>query len=145
MFRLLYQTIISAILAADTTTALSLLQDNHNLLLDPLEGPLIHAEMLYYAIKKANIQVIRYLLSLCVGSDVPFYNFCGHTPLSLVMEQDLQGIKELKDMVPEIIAKTDKNFALCMAVQFHDTKITNLLLKTCVFKDRLLKYLGLKK
>ncbi len=141
MFRILYQTIIGAILAADTTTALSLLQDNHDLLLDPLEGPLMHAEMLYYAIKKANIQVIRYLLSLCVGSDVPFYNFCGHTPLSLIMEQNLT---ELKDIVPEVIAKTDKNFALCMAVQLHDSKITDLLLKTCVFKDKLLKYLGLK-
>lgn len=138
MFKSLCKGIISAIIVADTTAALSLLQDNQAILFHPFEGPLLHAEILYYAIKKANVEVIRYLLGLHVDSDIPFYNFCGHTPLSLVVETGLN------EVVPEVIAKTDKNFALSMAVKFQNSKIINLLLKQCVFKDRLLKYLNLR-
>lgn len=138
MFKLLYQSIVAAILAADTSNALILLNDGHHALMDPLDGPVFHAEMLYYAIKKANVEVIQYLLNLSVGSDLSFFHYCGHTPLSLVLEEGLN------DMVPAVISKTDKNFALHMAVNAKDNKLIDLLLSKCVFKERLLHYLGLK-
>lgn len=139
MFKLLYQSIVTAILASDTSTALSLLQDNHSALLDPLEGQIFHAEVLYYAIKKANLDLIRYLFNLCIGSDLSFYNYCGHTPLSLIISQGLN------DIIPEAISKTDKNFALMMAVKLQDKQLVNLLLNKCTFKDRFLRFLGIAK
>lgn len=138
MFKVLYQAIIAAILSADTSTALSLLQDGREALMEPLEGPIFHAEVLYYAIKKANKDVLQHLLNLCVGSDVSFYQYCGQTPLSLVVEEGWN------EMIPSVLAKTDKNFALLMAVKLHNNKIVDLLMSKCTFKERFLRYLGLR-
>ncbi len=138
MFKQILKGILAAILASDTANALSILQDSQSFLLDPLEGPLLHAEVLYYAIKKSNIDVIKYLLKLNVCSDLSFYHYCGHTPLSLAMEENI------KEVVPDIIGKTDKNFALAMAVQQRDNKLVDLLLNKCQYKERFLRYLGLK-
>lgn len=138
MFDQLFQGFVAAILAADTATAISVLHDNHALFMDPLQGGLFHAKALYYAIKKANLEIIKQLLHLNVHSDVYFYNFCGESPISLVLSEGL------KEVIPEILSKTDKSFALALAVKLHDNKAIDYLLSHCAFKDRFLNYLGLK-
>lgn len=137
VIKLLCQGVLGALMVADTPSALALLNDSQGALLDPLEGPALHAELLYYSIKHANKDVIMHLVGLCIPSDVSFFNYCGFTPAGLAMEEGLD------EMVPLILEKTDKQFALYTAVQLKNVKLRDLLLKTCVFKDRLLRYLGL--
>ncbi len=138
MVELLYQSILASILSADTAVALSLLQDHRAAFLDPIEGVCLHAQVLYCAIKNTNREVIQYLLNLSTLSDIVFFKFCGHTPISLAVEE---GRYEL---IPILLAKTDKNFALHMAVKLRLFKTKNLLLKTCFFKKKLLQFLGLQ-
>lgn len=138
ILKLFCQGVLGALMAADTPTALSLLSDQQGIFLDPLEGATLHAEFLYCAIKQANIDVTRYLLNLCIPSDVSFYHHCGTTPLGLALEQG-----GLEEVIPLMLEKTDKNFALYTAVQLHNNRLKDLLLKTCSFKDKFLKYLKL--
>lgn len=140
MIKLFTQAVIAALMTADTNTALTLLQGNQAALLDPLAGSSLQAEFLYYAIKKANKDVIQFLLHLTrdSGLDVPFFNFCGNTPIGLALEENLQ------EVVPSLLANTDKNFALMMAVKLHRSAVINLLLKSFAFKDKFLTLLGLK-
>lgn len=138
MIQDIYQGIVSALMHSDTQTVMSLLQDAKEAFKDPLEGPGLHAEVLYYAIKKANHDAINFLLNLCVPSDISFFNYCGQSPLGLALEEGLN------EEVPLLIAKTDTSFALCMAVKLKNSKIVQLLRRHCVFKDRLLHSLGLK-
>lgn len=139
MIKVVCQSVIAALMVADTNTALGLLNESQGLFLDPLEGASLHAEILYCALKQSNKEVIRFLLNIPVTSDLSFYHLCGETPVSLALNQGLD------DMLPFILEKTDKNFALCTAVQLKNSRLKDLLLKTTQFKDKLLTYLGLKK
>lgn len=139
MIDLLAQSILASILTADNTATLVLLQDHQTMFVDPIEGVALHAKILYYAIKNANQDIIRYLLNLPVLSDIPFFRFCGHTPISLAVEE---GHAEL---LPLLLAKTDKNFALHMAVKLNLPKTKSFLLSKCVFKEKLLQFLGCSK
>jgi hypothetical protein len=125
-------------LFSDTASALALLQDHQADFLDPIQGVYLHAQVLYYAIKNTNSEIIRYLLNLPVLSDIVFFKFCGHTPISLAVEEDRN------ELIPLLLTKTDKNFALHMAVKLNLFKTKNLLLKKCVFKQKLLRFLGLQ-
>lgn len=139
MIKYLYQGVVAALMASDTSAALTLLQDNQNILLDPLAGANLQAEILYCAIKQANAEVIRFLAK--IGSsqiDVPFYSYCGATPLSLALQEGLNEI------VPNLLPKADKYFSLSMAVKLQDRPLADLLLKTFTFKDKFLYFLGLK-
>lgn len=136
MIKLFCQGVLAALMAADTPTAMNLLADHQLVFLDPLEGASLHAECLYGAIKQANTEVIRYLLSLCISSDVSFYNHCGSTPLGLALEQG-----GLEEVIPLMLEKTDKDFALYTAVQLNHSRLKELLLKSCCFKDKFLRYL----
>lgn len=127
-----------ALLAADTQAALKLLEDSHCMFLDPLEGPSILAEILYVAIKKSNREVIQFLLNLPAHCDIAFYNYCGQTPVACAFDEGL------KDLLPLILEKTDKDFALFTAVQLKNNVLQNLLLKSCRYKEKLLRYLGLQ-
>jgi len=138
MLDLLYQGLLTSISSSDTATALALLQEHRAEFLDPIEGICLHARALYYAIKSANREVIQYLLNLPVLSDIVFFKFCGHTPISLAVEEGRE------DLVPLLLAKTDKNFALHMAVKLKLFKTKRLLLKKCFFKEKLLRFLGLQ-
>jgi len=137
MIDLLLQGVAACITSADTTGALALLQEHQLTFSDPIEGVSFHAQALYYAIKNANTEVLGYLLSIPVLSDISFFKFCGHTPLSLAVEE---GKTEL---VPLLLAKTNKDFALHMAVKLDLVKTKDFLLKKCVFKEKLLKFLSL--
>ena len=137
MIDLLYQSIVTSLIASDTSSALTLLQDNQNLFLDPIEGASLHAQALYSAIKSTNVAVLKALLKVPVLSDIAFYKFCGHSPLSFAIEE---GKTEL---VPILLSTTDKNFALHLAVKLNLEKTKDFLLKSCIFSQRLLKFLGL--
>lgn len=126
-----------SIAAADTAAALSLLKTHKASFLEPVEGALRHAELLYCAIKYDNQAVARFLLELPVISDISFFRFCGHTPLSYAIEENHDAL------LPILLAKTDKNFALHMAVKLNMLKTKAFLLSRCAFKEKLLRFLGL--
>lgn len=138
MLDLLYQGVLTSLLSSDTASALALLQDHRAAFLDPIEGVCLHAQVLYCAIKSANREVIKYLLDLPILSDIVFFKFCGHTPISLAVE----GGQE--ELVALLLPKTDKNFALHMAVKLNLLKTKSLLLRKCVFSAKLLRFLGLQ-
>lgn len=141
MIELLHQGILSSILATngDITETLALLRDGKFIFNDPIEGMAFHAEFVYLSIKQGKEEVLKFLLSLPVLSDIDFFKFCGHTPISLAMEEGKQ------DFIPLLLAKTDKSFALHMAVKLKQEKIIKLLLSRCTFKTKLLQFLGLSK
>jgi Ankyrin repeats (3 copies) len=139
MNELVYQSIIASLLASDTQGALNLLQDNRSLFFDPIEGILLHARVLYCAIAQANQEVIRFLVSLPILSDIVFFKFCGHTPLSFAIEENN------KVVLPLLLQKMDKNFALHMAIKLNFNKTRDFLLKHCHFKVKLLRFLGLNR
>jgi hypothetical protein len=137
LLEVLSQNIISAIISADTTTALALLKEHQGWFTDPVEGIVLHSKALYYAIKNSKFEILQYLLQMPVSSDVPFFKFCGYTPISFAIEE---GHPEV---LPLLLTKTDKSFALHMAVNSNLAKSKAYLLSKCVFKEKLLKYLGL--
>lgn len=137
MLEVISQEILNSIVAADTPVALALLQTHKAMFLEPIEGALMHAELLYSAIKHNNLEVVRSLLTLPVISDITFFKFCGHTPLSYAIEENHPALWSL------LLAKTDKNFALHMAVKLKLAKTKAFLLNKCVFKEKLLGFLGL--
>jgi hypothetical protein len=137
MIDLIPREILSAIVAADTPAALALLQSYKATFLEPIEGALIHAEMLYCAIKHTNQEVVRFLLEIPIISDISFFKFCGQTPISYAIEGNHDAL------LPMLLAKTDKNFALHVAVKFNFLKTKTFLLTKCVFKEKLLHFLGL--
>lgn len=134
----LCQGIEAAILAADTAKALELVQNHQSIFLDPIGGAFLHAQIAYCAIKNANREILQSLLKLPVLSDIQFFKYCGHTPLSLAIEEGRE------DLLPLLLAKTDKNFALHMAVKLKSSKTIQVLMKKCVFAERLLHFLGLR-
>lgn len=139
MIKLFYQGVIAALMVADTSAALSLLQDNQTAFLAPLAGARLEAQILYCAIKKSNLEVIKRLLSLGPqGIDVPFYNYCGDIPLSLALKEGLN------EVIPTLLSKTDKNFALQMAVTQKNSSLINLLRRSFPYKAQFLRYLGLQ-
>jgi len=138
MIDILYQGIVTCLAAADTNSALALLNDHQNAFLDPVQGVSLHAQLIYTTIKNANKEVLQALLKLPVLSDISFYKFCGQTPLSLAVEENH------KDLIPLLLLGTDKNFALHMAIRFNQIKTKSLLLKKCVFNEKLLKFLKIK-
>lgn len=138
MIKICCDEIKRALLSSDTNSALKLLDDSQTMFLDPLEGPSIHAEILYYAIKKTNRDVIKFLLNLRVHCDLAFFNYCGQSPIALASEEGLN------DLIPFILEKTDNEFALYTAVQLKNSVVQNLLLKSCRFKEKFLKFLNLR-
>ena len=128
--------IVNAILSADTARALSLIQDSQVAFSEP-GGVYLHAEALYGAIKKANMVVISALFAMPVYSDVAFFKFCGSTPLSAAIEGGHEAL------LPLLLSKTDKNFALHMAVKLKLHKSLVFLRKHCFFKQKFLVLLGL--
>lgn len=134
---LMCQGVLTSLLVSDPATALSLLHDYQADFLDPVEGVCLHAQVLYCAMKNANKEVMQYLLNLPILSDIAFFKFCGQTPISLAIEEGHE------EWMPLLLAKTDKNFALHMAVQLKSNKTVQLLLGKCFFKQKLLKFLGL--
>lgn len=140
MKKLFTQSVIAALLASDTSAAISLLEDNRATLQDPFAGANLMAEFLYYSIKKANSKVIQFLLKCGdgMGLDVPLFNFCGNTAIGLALEE---GHRELLSC---LLPRTDKHFALMMAVKLHHKSTIDFLLKNCAFKDKFLTFLGLK-
>ena len=137
MLETVYREILCSIAAGDTPAALALLQANKASFLEPIEGVLKHAELLYCAIKYNNQAVVRFLLDLPVISDISFFRFCGHTPLSYAIEDNHEAL------LPILLAKTDKNFALHMSVKLNLFKTKTYLLKKSVFKEKLLHFLEL--
>lgn len=138
MKHLLSQGVLASLQAADTQNGLQLLRESQLLFLEPIEGSKLHAESLYYAIKTNKQDIARFLLNLPVASDVAFFKFCGQTPLSLAIEENHI------DLLPILLTKTDKNFALHMAVKLNLAKTKTLLLTRCAFKARLLQFLGVQ-
>lgn len=136
---LIHQGILTAILStnSDITQTLALLKEGQYIFSDPLCGMALHAEVVYSAIKQGKKEILKHLLNLPIISDINFFKFCGHTPLSLAIEEGKQ------DLIPLLLAKTDKNFALHMAVKLKQEKIKKLLLSNSVFKPKFLKFLGL--
>jgi hypothetical protein len=137
MLETVFRGILTSISAADTPSALTLLQTHKTMFLEPIEGTLMHAELLYSAIKYNNQDVVRFLLALPIVSDITFFKFCGYTPLSYAIEENYVAL------LPLLLAKTDKNFALHMAVKLNLSKTKAFLLSKCVFKEKLLGFLGL--
>ncbi len=137
MIELLRQGLLSGLQAADTPTALALLQEHRALFLDPIEGAILHAKTVYYAIKQGNKAVLQFLLNLPVVSDVSFFQFCGQTPLSMAIENNQY------ELISPLLSKTDKDFALHMAVTLHMEKTKSFLLNKCHFRARLLNFLGI--
>jgi len=139
MVKQFYQGILAALIVADTHTAIALLSDNQSAFLDPLSGANLQAEILYHAIKRANADVIRFLVNLGdnMKMDVPFYAYCGETPLSLALREGLT------EVIPTLLSKADKYFSLSMAVKFHNTRLIDMLLKTFTFKQKFLQFVGL--
>lgn len=135
MLEMISQDILNSISAADTPVALTLLQRHKAVFLEPIEGALMHAEFLYSAIKHNNLEVVKFLLGLPTLSDITFFKFCGHTPLSYAIEENHPSLWSL------LLAKTDKNFALHMAVKLNLVKTKAFLLNKCVFKEKLLRFL----
>jgi hypothetical protein len=139
MNELLYKSVLSSFLAVkNTTTALELLREGAFLFNGSIEGQSFYAEILYYAIKSGEVEVIQYLLNLKIFSDITFFKYCGHTPISLVIQEGKQHL------VPLILAKTDKNFALHIAVMLGQERTKNLLLSNCAYTERFLAMLGLQ-
>ncbi|HXH55638.1 MAG TPA: ankyrin repeat domain-containing protein [Gammaproteobacteria bacterium] len=137
MLETVYREILCSIAAADTPAALALLHTHKASFLEPIEGTLKHAEFLYCAIQYNNQAVVRFLLDLPVISDISFFKFCGHTPLSYAIEQNHDAL------LPILLTKTDKNFALHMAVKLNLLKTKTFLLNQCTFKPKLLHLLEL--
>lgn len=135
IIELLSREILSAILAADTYKALALIQDYQVIFSDPVNGLCIHAEALHSAIKKANIAVMQALLALPLNSDLNFFKFCGTTPISAAVEG---GHEKL---LPLLLAKTDKHFALYIASKLKLRKSLSFLLQHGFFKEVFLKML----
>lgn len=140
MIKLFAQSVIAALLASDTPKAITLLQDNQTMLQDPLAGANLLAEFLYFSIKKANAKVIQVLLNSAqgIGIDVPFFNYCGNTAIGLALEEGYQ------EVLPSLLSRTDRQFALMMAVKLHHASTIEFLLKNFAFKEKFLKFLGLK-
>ncbi len=134
----LCQEILQAILTADTHMSLDLLRKGKSIFLDPVKGITFHAEALYCAIKKNNEAVIQFLSDLPVRSDIAFFKFCGNTPLGMAIEDDHL------DLLPLLLKKTDKNFALHMAVKFNQSKSKQVLLQKYSFKKKFLGFLELQ-
>jgi len=134
----LRQEILKSILHADSSTTLSLLKEAKGLFLEPVKGTPFHAKAMYYSIKKANKEVLNWLTHLPVKSDISFFKLCGNTPIGVAIED---GHQELLGM---LITRTDKNFALHMAVKLKFSKTIQVLLAECSFKDRFLNFLQLK-
>ena len=139
MIKALFDGLVAGLLQQDTEQVLQILEDNQGCLQEPLEGPSIHAKILYYALKQANQLVIHYLINLGIHSDLCFYHYCGDTPLGLAFAL---GLKEL---LPSLLLKTDKSFALLTAVKLKNKALTQYLLGHSRFSQRLLSYLGLTK
>lgn len=137
MVDLLFQAALAAIANPDSVDALQKLQEQGSLFLDSVQGIGFHAEALYAAIKKANTQAVEYLLSLPVHSDIAFFKFCGNTPIGLAIEENHL------ELVTALLQKSDKNFALLMAVKLGQIKVKELLIRQGCFKAKLLKLLGL--
>ena len=129
--------LISAILADDTESACSLLNSHPLLFNDPIKGSTLQAEALYCAIKRGNNPIIKSILNFNLSCDVAFFNFCGETPLGLALRGGLT------DILPFLLLRTDKNFALYVASKFHHQELLQYLRANCVFKARLLLSLGL--
>lgn len=132
------QEILKSILHADPATTLSLLEEAKALFLEPVKGIPFHAKAMYYSIKQANKDVLNWLTQLPVQSDISFFKLCGNTPIGVAIEdghQELLGI---------LVTRTDKNFALHMAVKLKFSKTIQVLLAECSFKDRFLNFLKLK-
>lgn len=138
MIEIFQHGVLATLLAANNTAgALELLQSAQFVLEGTVEGMELHAEVLYCAIKNANQEILQFLLNIPVLSDISFFKFCGHTPISLAVENGCQ------DLIPLLLAKTDKNFALHMAVKLKQEKTRKLLLSKCIFKTKLLQFLGI--
>lgn len=137
MIEILYQAFQTAIMAADTGAALSLLQEHKSELLLPIEGCVLHAKLLYCTLKHPDPKILDFLLKLPVFSDISFFQYCGHTPLSLALEE---GHPELASL---LATKIDKKFALQMATNLKMKKTTQFLLNHFTYTERFLKMLGL--
>lgn len=138
MMDALSQEILNSILAADTEVSLALLEEGRSLFLDPVKGISFHAEALYCAIKKANHKVVQSLFELPTRSDIAFFKLCGNTPIGVAVEENRN------ELLPLLLTKTDKSFALHMAVKLNFKKTKKILLNKCSFKKKFLDFLNLK-
>lgn len=138
MVDLVFQDILATIAHASPADTLQKLQVQGALFLDSLDGITLHAEALYAAIKKTNYKAVEYLLSLPVHSDIAFFKFCGNTPIGLAVEENRS------ELLDTLLKKSDKNFALLMAVKLGQAKVKELLMRDGNFKGKFLKLLSLK-
>ncbi len=137
MKELLTREMIAAIHQSDPLQALALLKEHEGIFYEPVAGIIFHAEALYAAIKNANVTIVRYLLSLPIHSDIAFFQFCGNTPVGLAVEENRP------DLMPYLLQKTDKSFALHMAVKLDQLKAKALLMKCGTYSHKLLALLNL--
>src|SRR5437868_4023321 len=96
------------------------------------------AELLYRAIKSDQLDIMKSLLEQTDSLDIEFYEYCGDTPISLALTEGKS------DLLPFLMKKTDKNFALHTAVHCKQAFIIRYLLQNCAYKEKFLRFLGLK-
>lgn len=93
---------------------------------------------LYRSIKLDNFDMLRVLLSQGEASDIHFFQYCGDTPIGLAVSEGKEHL------LPLLLAKTDKCFALHAAVQLKQVAVLKYLREHCHYRERFLHFLGLK-
>lgn len=103
--------------------------------LSPSQEP--EAKALYTAIKNDNVDILRSLLEHDGISDFHFFHYCGETPISMALSENKQ------DLLPVLLNKTNKHFALHIAVKLKKEQVIRYLLSHCQFSSKFLHFLGL--
>ena len=90
------------------------------------------------AIKTADTELLKEILNFNTISDIHFFQYCGETPIGLAFTE---GKKEI---LPLLLKRTDKYFALHIAAKLKKEKLIHFLLENCLFKENFLRFLGLR-
>jgi hypothetical protein len=94
-------------------------------------------EWLYRAIKGDRLDILQMILARGEVSDIQFYCYCGDTPLGLAVAEGRE------DLLPSLLPKADKCFALHTAVQLKQERVVKYLRSNYPYKQKFLSFLGL--
>jgi hypothetical protein len=102
-----------------------------------MEKPEPFAESLYRAIKSDRLDFVEALIPENVVSDIEFFQYCGETPVGLAIREGRERL------LPILLAKADKYFALDAAVRLNQVPVIQYLRSKCPYPQRFLGFLGL--
>lgn len=94
-------------------------------------------ETLYRSIKMDNLDALKTLVNQDEVSDIHFFNYCGDTPIGLAVSEGKSRL------LPLLLAKSNKCFALHAAVRLKQASVVKYLREHYPYQPRFLQFLGL--